>query len=74
MELVILGIIIGAVGHWAYNKYLGNATHTLEDALVKVEQEAKQEIVKVEEKIKEEVVKVEEKVKRPRKKAGTTAV
>ena len=70
MELVILGIIIGAVGQWAYTKYIGGQTHTLEEALVKVEQEA----VKVEEKIKEEVVKVEEKVKRPRKKAGTTAV
>jgi hypothetical protein len=70
MELVILGIIIGAVGHWAYNKYLSGTTHTLDEALVKVEQE----VVKVEEKIKEEVVKVEEKVKRPRRKAGTTAV
>jgi len=69
MEMFILGVIVGGLIVWGYNKYL-NSPLTFDEAIVKVEQEA----VKVEEKIKEEVVKVEEKVKRPRRKAGTTAV
>ena len=67
MEVFLLGVIVGGVLVWGYNRYLANAG-TLDEALIKVEQEAKQEIVKAEAKV-EEVV---EKVKRPRRKAGTT--
>ena len=58
MEMFILGAIVGGLVVWGYNKYLNNPL-TLDEAIVKVEQEA----VKVEEKI-------VEKVRRPRKKAG----
>ena len=67
MEIFLLGVIVGGVAVWGYNKYLNNPM-TLDEALVKIEQveeKAKQEIVKAEEK-------VVEKVKRPRKKAVTT--
>jgi hypothetical protein len=58
MEMFILGVIVGGLIVWGYNKYL-NSPLTFDEAIVKVEQEA----VKVEEKI-------VEKVRRPRKKAG----
>ena len=67
MEIFLLGVIVGGLAVWGYNKYLNNPM-TLDEALVKIEQveeKAKQEIVKAEEK-------VVEKVKRPRKKAVTT--
>jgi hypothetical protein len=67
MEIFLLGVIVGGLVVWGYNKYL-NTPLTLDEALIKVEQEAKQEIVKAEAKV-EEVV---EKVKRPRTKTGTT--
>ena len=68
MELIILGIIVGAVGQWAFSKYIAN-TGTLDEALVIAEKEIKTTLdVNKDGKVNLEDAKAV--VKRPRKKAG----
>jgi len=70
MGLFLLGMFVGGVLVWGYNKYLSNPM-TLDEALVKTEQEIKETLdVNKDGKVNTEDVKAV--VKRPRKKAGTT--
>ena len=69
MGLFLLGMFVGGVLVWGYNKYLSNPM-TLDEALVKTEQEIKTTL----DVNKDGEVNIEdanEDVKRPRKKAGT---
>ena len=70
MEMFAFGLIVGAVLVWGYNKFL-NTSMTLEEALVKTEQEIKTTLdVNKDGEVNIEDAKAA--VKRPRKKAGTT--
>ena len=69
MEMFAFGLIVGAVLVWGYNKFL-NTSMTLDEALVKTEQEIKTTL----DVNKDGEVNIEDAkavVKRPRKKAGT---
>ena len=69
MEMFAFGLIVGAVLVWGYNKFL-NTSMTLDEALVKTEQEIKTTLdVNKDGKVNTDDIK--EVVKRPRKKAGT---
>ena len=69
MEMFAFGLIVGGVLVWGYNKFL-NTSMTLEEALVKTEQEIKTTLdVNKDGKVNTDDVKAV--VKRPRKKAGT---
>ena len=69
MEMFAFGLIVGAVLVWGYNKFL-NTSMTLDEALVKTEQEIKTTLdVNKDGKVNTDDVKAV--VKRPRKKAGT---
>ena len=69
MGLFLLGMFVGGVLVWAYNKYLSNPM-TLDEALVKTEQEIKTTLdVNKDGEVNIEDAKAA--VKRPRKKAGT---
>jgi len=69
MGLFLLGVFVGGVLVWGY-KFL-NTPMTLNEALVKTEQEIK-ETLDVNKDGKVSLDDVKEAVKRPRKKAGTT--
>jgi hypothetical protein len=70
MGLFLLGVFVGGVLVWGYNKFL-NTPMTLNEALVKTEQEIKETLdVNKDGEVNTEDVKAV--VKRPRKKAGTT--
>ena len=70
MEIFILGVIVGGLVVWGYNKYLSNPV-TFEEALVKTEQEIKTTLdVNKDGEVNIEDAKAA--VKSPRKKAGTT--
>ena len=69
MGLFLLGMFVGGVLVWGYNKYLSNPM-TLDEALVKTEQEIKTTLdVNKDGEVNIEDAKAA--VKRPRKKAGT---
>ena len=68
MEIFLLGVIVGGLIVWGYNKYL-NTPLTLDEALIKTEQEIKTTLdVNKDGKVNVEDAKAV--VKRPRKKAG----
>ena len=70
MEIFLLGVIVGGLVVWGYNKYL-NTPLTLDEALVIAEKEVKTTLdVNKEGKVNLEDAKAV--VRRPRKKAGTT--
>jgi hypothetical protein len=70
MEIFLLGVIVGGLVVWGYNKYL-NTPMTLEEALVIAETEVKTTLdVNNDGKVNVEDAKAV--VRRPRKKAGTT--
>jgi hypothetical protein len=69
MEIFLLGVIVGGLVVWGYNKYL-NTPMTLEEALVIAETEVKTTLdVNNDGKVNVEDAKAV--VRRPRKKAGT---
>jgi hypothetical protein len=69
MEIFLLGVIVGGLVVWGYNKYL-NTPITLDEALVMAEKEIKTTLdVNKDGKVNVEDAKAV--VKRPRKKAGT---
>ena len=69
MGMFAFGLIVGAVLVWGYNKFL-NTSMTLDEALVKTEQEIKTTL-DVNKDVKVNTDDVKAVVKRPRKKAGT---
>jgi len=70
MEIFLLGVIVGGLVVWGYNKYL-NTPMTLEEALVIAETEVKTTL-DVNKDGKVDVEDAKAIVRRPRKKAGTT--
>jgi hypothetical protein len=70
MEIFLLGVIVGGLVVWGYNKYL-NTPMTLDEALVIAKTEVKTTLdVNNDGKVNVEDAKAV--VRRPRKKAGTT--
>jgi hypothetical protein len=70
MEIFLLGVIVGGLVVWGYGKYL-NTPLTLDEALVKTEQEIKTTL-DVNKDGKVDVADAKAAVRRPRRKAGTT--